>query len=56
MFQHKRRLMECSAELGGKQVDISYWTGNCSGIAYPGITHNYKCYATEKQRFIKNCL
>jgi hypothetical protein len=38
---------------GGKQVDVSYWTGSCSGIQHPGLTQDYSCYADGKAAFYK---
>jgi hypothetical protein len=38
---------------GGKQVDISYWTGSCSGFKHPGVIQDYACYSEGKAAFYK---
>ncbi|MGV8141965.1 MAG: hypothetical protein ACP5NW_05990 [Candidatus Woesearchaeota archaeon] len=37
----------------GGGVNISYWTGTCSGISHPGLTKNYACYRDGKAAFYK---
>ncbi|MGV8162105.1 MAG: hypothetical protein ACP5N2_02085 [Candidatus Nanoarchaeia archaeon] len=37
----------------GKQVDISYWTGTCSGVKHSGLSQDYACYTDGKAAFYK---
>ena len=37
----------------GGGVNISYWTGTCSGISHPGLTKDYACYRDGKAAFYK---